>query len=128
VKGKRPNIITLIGDVNVFCAFLLILSLFSFFKRFGIKFYSLPMYVDIPITFKHILIVLYAIILLTISYGYLRLKTWGYWALICYYIVSIVGWIISYQYYKQHFFPQAIIMLIIALIFTLPTIRYYKKS
>lgn len=128
MKKKRPYIITVIGDLYIFGAFLLILSIFPFLGQSGIVVYSLAYFLKVPILLKNLLIIINAIILLIISYGYLKLKLWGYWSMICFYIFSLAGWIISYQQNKQQFFTQNIIMIIIGIIFTLPTIKDFKMS
>jgi hypothetical protein len=127
VKEKRPFIITIIADIYILVSFLLVLSLFTFINRYGFYIYSIPYYLDIPVFYKNLLILLNAIILFIISLGYLKLKVWGYWAMICYNLFYLAGWIISYQQNMQKFFPQNIISLIIGLIFIFPTIKYFKK-
>lgn len=124
---KRPIIITLIGDAHILSAFLLILSLLPVLKLYGINVYSLPDFFKVPIYIKNILILIEAILILFISYSFLKLRIWGYWLMISYNIFILFGWIITYQQYKQHFFPLNIIMIIIGLIYTVPTYKYFKK-
>ena len=74
MSKDRPFIITFIGDGCILSAFLSILSLFTDIK-------PLPNYLNIPLS-DDIFQILSAIIFLIVSYGYLRLKRWGYWLLV----------------------------------------------
>jgi hypothetical protein len=125
---KRPMIVTVIGDINLLGVILSIISVFSFWGSFGFKVYSLPYYLNAPISFKIFLIILGAINLFVISYGYLKLKLWGYWLTVCYNILTLIGWIITYKQNKLPLYAQGITPIIIQLIFTLPTIKYFLKS
>ncbi len=127
MNAKRPFIITLIGDLYIFTAILTILSLFSFSRQLGLMVYSMPYYFDFPILLKNVLIILYAIIQLIISYGFLKLKSWGYWSAICYNILSLVGWIVLIKQNKPPISPQNLLTIIIGMIFTIPTIRYFNR-
>lgn len=82
----------------------------------------------IPFLSDGIMIVLISVILLIISYGYFSLKKWGYWLLVSINVYSLLGWIISYHLSKQQSFYGNPIGKIIALIFILPTIKYFGKE
>ncbi|MGY0371972.1 hypothetical protein [Clostridium sp. JNZ J1-5] len=126
---KRPFIITFIGDGCILGASFLVLSLFpKFSERFGIYFESLPNYLKIPGLSENIMRALIAIILLIISYGYLKLKKWGYWLMVSINLFSLAIWIISYQQNKAHFITRNPISIIIVLLFILPTIKYFSKN
>ena len=113
MSKDRPFIITLIGDGCILSAILSILSLFKEFTEIE----PLPNYLNIPLS-NYILQILIAIIFLIVSYGYLRIKRWGYWLILGINLYFLVGWIISYK--------QIPILIIIELIFILPTIKYFR--
>lgn len=126
---KRPFIITFIGDMCILGAIFFLLSLFpKFAERFGVYFHSLPNYLKIPGLSENIMRVLIAIILLIISYGFLKLKKWGYWLMVSINLFSLVSWFISYYENKPYFVSRNPISTIIALIFIVPTIKYFDKK
>ena len=112
MSKDRPFIITFIGDGCILSAFLSILSLFT-----GIE--PLPNYLNIPLS-NYILQILIAIIFLTVSFGYLRIKRWGYWLMLSVNLYFLAGWAISYK--------QIPLGPIIGLIFMLPTIKYFGEK
>lgn len=129
MSEKRPFIITFIGDGCVLSAFLLILSLFSnFTERIGIYSAPLPTFLKVPFISEVIMKVLISMSLLIISYGYFRLKIWGYWLMVSINVYFLVGWIISLQQSDQQSFYQNPIATMIGLIFILPTIKYFGKK
>lgn len=129
MSEKRPFIITFIGDGCVFSAFLLILSLFpNFTERIGIYSAPLPTFFKVPFLSEGIMKVLISMILLIISYGYFRLKRWGYWLMVGINVYFLIGWIISLQQSEQQSFYQNPIAIIMGLIFILPTIKYFGKK
>ena len=89
MKGKRPVLVSYIVDLNFLSVLLLIISLFpKFTKQFGI--------ITATSTFYNVTIkILVILILLTISYGLLRLKRWGYWLMITYNMFFLVVSIFS---------------------------------
>ena len=116
MSKDRPYIITFIGDMSILSAFALILSLFPNFKDF-VK--PLPNYSKVPLP-EDVMTGLIAIVILITSYGYLKLKRWGYWLMASVNLYFLVGWIISYK--------QIPILVIIDLIFFLPTIKYFSEK
>lgn len=107
----------------ILSAILLAISLFSnFIKPFGAYSGLLPSLSE------GIMRALTSIILLIISYGYLKLKSWGYWLMITGNIAFLVIPIVSSQLSKQQFPYVGIIMVIINLIFILPTKKYFDKE
>lgn len=125
MSEKRPFIITFIGDVSIFSAFLVILSLFpKFLGRFGIYFQALDYYWNVSDLTKNVMTVLIATILFTVAYGYLRLKRWGYWLMICINLLPLLGWLISWGQNKHSVFLNPI-MTFITLAFVLPTAKYF---
>jgi len=127
MSQKRPYIITLLGDYNSLGAILLILSFFPFMKLLGI-YVIIPGYLNIPYIPAEITKVLLAIIIIIISYGYLKLKKWGYWLIIGENLLHIVGWFITYQNIKQPYFVSSPITSFIELIFIVPTIKYFYNK
>ncbi|MGH4121415.1 MAG: hypothetical protein ACREV6_00455 [Clostridium sp.] len=124
MNKNRPFIITLIGDISFLGALLsIVISLFpSFSERFGISIIPLPLFS------AGIMQVLLPIILLIASYGFLRLKRWGYWLMIIYSIFYLVVYIIWCQQNKQLFLSQNVIMTFIELVFILSTRKYFSKK
>jgi len=123
MKEKRPILVTFIADLNFLNVFLLIVSFFpKFTNRFGIitpapTFYS--------VTIK----VLVILILLTISYGLLRLKKWGYCLMITYNMFFlIVSMIFLLKLTEQSFYNPGFIVSIIGLTLTFPAKRYFYKE
>ncbi|MDF2548511.1 MAG: hypothetical protein K0R93_3409 [Anaerosolibacter sp.] len=126
---NRPFIITFIGDGFILSAFLVILSLFpEFIERFGIRFEPLPTLLQIPILPAWIMKILAASILLIISYGYLRLKRWGYWLMVSVHVYFLAAWIVASLQSGQQSVYQNPIAIIIGLIFILPTIKYFNRK
>ena len=123
MSEERPFIVTFIGDCAFLGALLSIISLFpNFSERFGIEFRILPVIPD------GILRALIPIALLIISYGYLKLKRWGYWLMVAINIFFLVAFVIFSLQNEQQFFYQSIILEIISLIFILPTGKYFKNN
>lgn len=126
MNENRPFMVTIIGDGCILCAFLLIVSLFHFWDRFGIIVKSAA-YMKVPFIPEDIVTLLYAIFLLIIAYGYLKLKRWGYWLMVSMNLFFIVVWLITFLHDKNQVlaqYPSSII----ALIFIIPTIRYFGKK
>ncbi|AFS79042.1 hypothetical protein Curi_c20380 [Gottschalkia acidurici 9a] len=122
MNGKRPLIVTLIGDLTFFYALFYIVSLFpKFIQGFGIELTPLPI-----ISNPMIRIIMIAILLVA-SYGYLKLKLWGYWIVTSMNIFFLVIYIIFFISGKEYFI-QGIISGFISLIFILPTRKYFVKS
>lgn len=119
MSEKRPLIVTFIGYIYILGALLSILSLFpKFLERFGVYVIQLPILSEsimIPIIFL-------------ISYGYLRLKRWGYWLMIIYNIFFLVVCIIAYQQNRQLFPFQKAMVTFIALVVIVSTKKYFGKK
>ncbi|GCD12806.1 hypothetical protein [Clostridium tagluense] len=124
MSEKRPILITYVGDLNFLSAFLLIISLFpKFTERFGI--YSIPT----PTFLDGIIKVLMVMILLIISYGFLRLKRWGFWLMITYDVFFLILPIIFLlKHNGQSIYAQGLIPSALGLIITLPTKRYFTQK
>ena len=124
MNEKRPFIITFIGDLYFLGGLLSILALLfpNFLKPFG--FYDM-----LSSTFLiYIMKMLLPIIVLIMSYGYLKLKWWGYWLMVIYNMVFLIIGIISLVQPNQLLFPQNILSTFIELIFILPTKKYFDKK
>ena len=122
MSKERPGIVTFIGYICILSAFLSILSLFpKFLKQFGFHVAVIPL----PIFSDGIMQLLPPIILLIISYGYLKLKIWGYWLMIINSIFFLVIYIVFYQQSGQLFHCQNAIITFIELVFIVPTRRYF---
>lgn len=122
VSSERPMIVTFIGDMNILGAVFLIISLFpSFMNKLGIYFEVYPIYSD------RIVRILFSIVLLIISYGYLKLKAWGYRMMVISNILSLAVAIFLYQK-GQHMYSASLIPTFFSLIFILPTKEYFMKK
>jgi len=123
VKEKRPVLVSYIVDLNFLSVLLLIISLFpKFTKQFGI--------ITATSTFYNVTIkILVILILLTISYGLLRLKRWGYWLMITYNMFFLVVSIFSLlKLTEQSFYNPGFILSILGLTLTLSAKRYFIKE
>jgi len=123
MKEKRPMVVSFISDLNFLNVFLLIILLFpKFTKRFGVI-------TPTPTFFSVAIKVLLILILLTISYGLLRLKKWGYWLMITYNMFFLVVSIIFLlKLTEQSFYHPGFIESILGLIITFPAKRYFIKA
>lgn len=124
---KRPLIITFLGDFNILGALLLISTFFPFMERLGFS-ASMPDYLNFSIISVQVARGFIAIIIIIASYGYLKLKSWGYWLMVSIKLLYIIAWFISYLYNKQQYFSQYPLSTIIQLIFIVPTIKYFNKK
>lgn len=125
MSEKKPGIIILIGYLGFLGAFLSIVSLFEkFLERFGFHFTV----ITLPIFSNDIVQVLLTIILLITSYGYLKLKIWGYWLMVINSIFFLVVNIILFQQSDQLFLYQNLITTVIELVFIVPTRKYFVKK
>lgn len=124
MRVKNPILVTVIGDWNILSAFFIIASCFptpKFIGQFGFSF--IPIY---SIS-EGIIRILEVISLLIITYGFLRLKKWGYWLMITYnlffLVISIVS-ILSHNKQLASFFIPSLL----ALNITFPSKRYFIKE
>lgn len=124
MKKDRPNIITLLGDVQILGAILLIASLFLSKSQTGI-FVRLPFYLQVLNIPDYLFILPYAGFLLIISFGYLGLKRWGYWLMLSVNMYAIITWIITYLFFRSKLNMLNPITSIICVIYILPTKRYF---
>ncbi len=130
MNKNRPFIITLIGDISFLGALLsIVIALFPNFLKFSNSTQQSGIYlIPIPFFSQGITQILLPIILLIASYGFLKLKTWGYLLMIMYTIFFLIVSIIWSLQNKQLFFSQNIIETFIQLIFILPTGKYFYKK
>ena len=123
MKEKRPILVTYISDLNFLNAFILLVSLFpTFLKRFGIIMVNTTSS-NVPIR------VFIIVILLTISYGLLRLKRWGYLLMIAYNMILLILSIISIlKLSEKSVYSPVFIVPIIGLALTFSAKRYFMKE
>ncbi|NNU77427.1 hypothetical protein [Clostridium estertheticum] len=123
MNEKRPILVTYIADLNFLNVFLLIISLFpKFTKQFGIV-------TETPTFFNVAIKALLFLILLTISYGLLRLKKWGYWLMITYNMFFLILSIIYLlKLTGPSFYNQGCISSILGLTLIFSAKRYFIKS
>ncbi|MCX7904667.1 MAG: hypothetical protein N2486_09150 [Caloramator sp.] len=119
MSKNRPFIITFIGIISILAALLSLAAIFPWLME-GLNITVLPL----PIFMNNITSVLLSIILLIASYGFLKLKRWGYWLMITYNIF-LLAYIFFYN--KHLLISMNVIMTIIELIFILPTKKYFYE-
>ncbi len=121
---KRPLGVTLVGYFYIFGSILLMITLFSnATEQYGISVrFGLP---NVP---ENIMKVLVSISSLTMAYGYLKLRKWGYWFMLIYTMYFLVVSINLSQQYNQQLFYGNVIWSIIVLIYTLSKSRYFNKK
>jgi uncharacterized membrane protein (DUF2068 family) len=123
MKKNRPVLVTYIVDLNFLNSFLLIVSLFpKLTQRFGI---AVP-----ALTFSNVTVRIFIIlILLTISYGLLKLKRWGYWLMIAYNLFFLLISIVSlFKFTGQAFYSPGLLISILGLSLTFSAARYFTKE
>ncbi|SHO51793.1 hypothetical protein SAMN02745217_03341 [Anaerocolumna xylanovorans DSM 12503] len=123
MKKNRPVLVQYIADLNFLNAFLLIVSLFpNFTKRFGVI-------TPEPTLFNVSYRIFATLILITISYGLLRLKKWGYWLMIAYNMFFLsMSVILLFKLTKQSIYSPGFIISILGLSLTLSAKRYFMKE
>ena len=121
MKERRPLGITLIGYFYIFGAIVLLASLFSNDKSqfgFALRF-------GFPNAPENIMKVAIAILSFIISYGYLKLKKWGYWLMIVYTLYFlVVSSFLAHQYKSQPFYGN-VIWSIMVLVYSLSKRKYF---
>jgi hypothetical protein len=122
LSEKRPWIVTFIGDMNMLFALVSIASLFPGFLE-GFGFYTIQSYVLSNTVIKLLL----SITLLIASYGFLKLKKWGYWLMVNYNIFFLIVYICCLRN-KQPYLSTNIMTTVIELIFVLPTKKYFYEE
>lgn len=123
MNKESSLIITFIGDVNFLIVLVSIASLFpGFLERFG--FYSTQLTI-FPYAMMQVLL---AIILLIATYGFVKLKTWGYWLMVTYNVFFLLVFIISLIQNKYLINSTNVIITFIELMFVLPTKRYFYEN
>lgn len=124
MKSKNPMLVTVIGDLNILSAFFIIASFFPaprFIAQFGFSF------IPIHSISEGIIRILEVISLLVITYGFLRLKKWGYWLMVTYNLFFLIVSIVSILSYNKQFAPFFIPSLL-ALNITFPSKRYFIEE
>ena len=124
MRVKNPALVTVIGDFNILYAFLIIASFFptpKFMEQLG--FSTIP----IQSISEGIFRILEVTSLLIITYGFLRLKKWGYWLMITYELFFLVASIVSILSHNKQF-ASYLIPSLLALNITFPSKRYFIEE
>lgn len=124
MRVKNPTLVRVIGDLNILSTFFIIASFFpipKFIEQFGFSF------IPIQSISEGIIRMLKAISLLIITYGFLRLKKWGYWLMITYYLFFLVVSIVSILSHNKQF-ASAFIPSLLALNIIFPSKRYFIEE
>lgn len=124
MKVERPALVAFIVDLNFLNVFLMIASFFpipKFIEQFGFSF------IPINSISEGIYRILEVISLLIISYGFFKLKKWGYWLMITYNLfflaVSIISILSHNKQLSMYFVPS-----ILGLMITFPSKRYFISN
>lgn len=126
MKLKRPVLVTFIGDLNLLGAFLIIISFFpipKLIEQYGVSIIRISDLLDTTIR------ILSVLAMLIISYGYFKLKKWGYGVMIAYNLFFLVlSMIFIALKIKNTYNTQGIIQSLLGLIITFPSKRYFIKE
>lgn len=126
MKLKRPVLVTFIGDLNLLGAFLIIISFLpipKFIEQYGVSVIPISDLLDATIRILSILV------MLIISYGYFRLKKWGYGLMLTYNLFFLVlSMVFIALKIKNTYNTQGIIQSLVGLIITFPSKRYFTKE
>ncbi|WP_026888347.1 hypothetical protein [Clostridium beijerinckii] len=126
MKLKRPALVTFIAYLNLLGTFFIIISVFPIQKlieQFGILIIPISDSLDAAIRISS------ALVMLIISYGYFRLKKWGYGLMITYNLFFLVlSMIFIALKIKNSYNVQGIIQSLVGLIITFPSKRYFIKE
>ena len=126
MKLKRPVVVTFIGDLNLLGAFLIIISFFpipKFIEQYGVSIIPISDLLDATIR------ILSVLAMLIISYGYFRLKKWGYGLMLTYNLFFLVlSMVFIALKIKNTYNTQGIIQSLVGLIITFPSKRYFTKE
>mgnify|MGYP000532946197 CR=1 FL=1 len=120
---RRPYVVTFIGDMNILSALVwLIVTILYLLEIPGVIIKSSYGFLSGATQ------LFLSIALLVISFGYLRLKRWGYWLLLTINICFLIVTIISLLQGKQQSLNLGIINAVISLLFIMPTRKYFSKD
>ncbi|WP_097027133.1 hypothetical protein [Clostridium peptidivorans] len=124
MNEKRPFIIIFIGGINVLIALIsILLSIFPDLLE-SLSFSAIPL----PVFSHDIMNIVLFIILLIASYGFLKLKKWGYWTMITYSTFFLLVYIIWCLQNKHLFLSTNFMLTFIELIFILRTKKYFYEE
>lgn len=126
MKRKLPMIVMFIGDMSLLYVALIIISISpmkSIMENIGV--YPIPMYNFLDGALR----VLSAIVLLTIAYGYFKLKKWAYLEIIIYnvFFLAVSMFFIAMKTSNPYNTPNVIESLL-GLIIAFPSKRYFFKE
>lgn len=126
VKRKLPMIVMFIGDMSLLYVALIIISISpmkSIMENIGV--YPIPMYNFLDGALR----VLSAIVLLTIAYGYFKLKKWAYLEIIIYnvFFLAVSMFFIAMKTSNPYNTPN-IIESLLGLIIAFPSKRYFFRE
>lgn len=111
---KRPLGVSLISYFYIFGAFILLFSLF--FYDVNANQIDIATRFGLPNAPEQLMRVLVAFSSLVIIYGYIKLRKWGFWAMIVYCVLfAIISFSLSFSYNHQPFIGNTIWSLIVLL-------------
>lgn len=124
MKAKNPALVTVIGDFNILYIFFIIISFLKVPKFNGNLDLS---FINIQSFSEGIIRVLEVVSLSIITYGFLKLKKWGYWLMVTYYLFLLIVAIISILSHNK-LYAAFIIPALFALNLIFPSKRYFIKE
>jgi len=126
MRVKRPLLVTFIGDLNLISIFFIVASFFpthQFIEQYGFSFIPIPNLLD------GVIRILSVISLLVISYGFFKLKKYGYYLMISYNLFFLaLSMFCMVTRNQQLNLGSEFIPSLIALIITFPSKRYFIKE
>jgi len=127
MRVERPTLVTFIGYLNFLYAFFVIASFFPTPKLIE---QSLISFIPMHNFLDGITRILMIISLLIISYGFLRLERWGYWAMMAYNLFFLVVSIIFLLTKNSQLgnMSNSFIVSFLGLIITFPSKQYFIKE
>ena len=130
MDSKRPFMITFIGDWCVFGAFLILLSFFPMLtQKAGVIIGPVQPSFNLSPLGENVVKIFYLIVLILTAYGFFKLKKWAYWLIVIPDFCFLAAAVIQLVFKTQHtFFNRDIIGLTIALLFIVPTKKYFDKK
>lgn len=126
MRVKRPLLVTFIGDLNLISIFFIVASFFptpQFIEQYGFSFIPISNLLD------GVIRILSVISLLVISYGFFKLKKYGYYLMISYNLFFLaLSMFCMVTRNQQLNLGSEFIPSLIALIITFPSKRYFIKE
>lgn len=126
MRKDRPFIVTFIGDVTIFDAFLFILLFIAFLRSLWVA-EAGSTTVIAALAIAGILLLI-PIILVVTALGYYKLKMWGYWLMVTVNAIFLTTFIVLLIQSEMQSSYVGILTEIIGLLFIVPTKKYFVET